>query len=162
MLGDPLGLWGEHIEINKNSTPLVPTLPRRKKLGLLCAWCSSSLVEQNLYIISYIIYIFYIIQYYNWVTFEKIIISLFFCMQFEKKMEVTSQDSYILGFNIIKSPSCIVIHWGLFNGTKMTSPSLDDTFRNVTHWFFWIHWSLKNHKKHLNKYFDNIFNEYIY
>jgi len=58
--GDPLGLWGEQIEINKNSTPLVPSLPRKKKLGLLGAWCSSSLVEQTLYIISHIIYIFYI------------------------------------------------------------------------------------------------------
>jgi hypothetical protein len=96
MFGDPLGLWGEHIEINKNSTPLVPTFPRRKKLGLLGAWCSSPLVEENLYIISYIIYIFYIIKYYNWITFVKIIKSLFFFMQFEKKMEVTSQDSYIL------------------------------------------------------------------
>jgi len=36
-VGDPLGLLGEQIEINKNSTPLVPTLPRRKKLGLLGA-----------------------------------------------------------------------------------------------------------------------------
>ncbi len=75
MLGGPTGSFrGTHWD----QQPLVPTLPRRKKLGLLGAWCSSSLVEQNLYIIYYIIYIFYIIQYCNWIILKKLFINLLF------------------------------------------------------------------------------------
>jgi hypothetical protein len=134
-VGDPLGLWGEQIEINKNSTPLVPTLPRREKLGLLGAWCNSSLVEQNLYIVSYIIYIFYIILYYSWINFEKIIIILFFLHVVWK--ENGNDLPRLLHFrcNTIKSPLCTTIHWGLFNNTKRTSPFLNVAIRNVTPWF---------------------------
>ncbi len=33
------------------------------------------------------------------------------------------------------------------------NPSLGDTTKNITPWFSWTQWTLKNHRKHLNKYF---------
>ncbi len=37
------------------------------------------------------------------------------------------------------------------------------TIKNITPWFSWTHQTLKNHKKHINKLFHNLFfNEYIY
>jgi hypothetical protein len=48
--------------------------------------------------------------------------------------------------NIIKSPPCTTIHWGLFNSTKRTSPFLNGAIKNVTPWFSWTHRTLKNHR----------------
>jgi len=134
-VGDPLGLWGEQIEIKKNSTPLVPTLPGKKKLGLLSAWCNSSLVEQNLYIMCNIMYIFYIILYYSWFNFEKKMINLFFLHVVWKENGNDLPRLLHSRCNIIKSPLCTAIHWGLFNNTKRTNPFLNVAIRNVTPWF---------------------------
>jgi hypothetical protein len=34
---------------------------------------------------------------------------------------------------------------------------LGDTIRNVIPWFSWTHWTLENHRKHLNEHFHNFF-----
>jgi len=40
--------------------------------------------------------------------------------------------------------------------------SLGGNNRKVTPWFLWVPLNFENHKKHLDKYFHNIFNEYNY
>jgi hypothetical protein len=42
------------------------------------------------------------------------------------------------------------------------SPSLGGTTRNFTLWFSWTHWTLKNHRKHLNEHFHNFLKKYTY
>jgi hypothetical protein len=54
--------------------------------------------------------------------------------------------------------SWIYILWRI----TQANPSLGGTPRNVTLWFSLTHWTLKNHRKHLNKYFHYFFNDSIY
>jgi hypothetical protein len=42
--------------------------------------------------------------------------------------------------------------FGSLNTNFKVNPSLSGTTKNVTLWFSWIHQTLKNHRKHLNKY----------
>jgi len=47
-------------------------------------------------------------------------------------------------------------HLGWANQER-ASPSLGGTTRNDTPWFSWTHWTLKNHRKHLNEHFHKTF-----
>jgi len=50
-----------------------------------------------------------------------------------------------------------LLHYHLHNKSRKTNPFLGGTIRNITLWFSWTHWTLKNHKKHVNKYFHKYF-----